>query len=164
MINPLQIAPPNRKDPDGETILGLMSAERILIVEDERAIARGLEYSLTQEGFTVLSAENGQSVLDLARAQDPKLILLDLRLPDISGFDVLRQLRAEGKRQPILVLTALDEQVDKVLGLELGADDYVVKPFDLRELIARIRALLRRAYGELSEAARGKNNFRRSGD
>jgi two-component system alkaline phosphatase synthesis response regulator PhoP len=73
-----------------------MSAKRILIVEDERAIARGLEYGLTQEGFTVLSAENGQRALDLARAQDPKLILLDLRLPDISGFDVLRQLRAEG--------------------------------------------------------------------
>jgi two-component system response regulator VicR len=133
-----------------------MSGERILVVEDERAIARGLEYGLTQEGFTVLVAENGQRALELTRAQDPKLILLDLRLPDISGFDVLRQLRAEGKRQPILVLTALDEQVDKVLGLELGADDYVVKPFDLRELIARIRALLRRAYGELSEVSQGE--------
>jgi DNA-binding response OmpR family regulator len=133
-----------------------MSGERILVVEDERAIARGLEYGLTQAGFTVLVAENGQHALDLTRAQEPKLILLDLRLPDISGFDVLRQLRAEGKRQPILILTALDEQVDKVLGLELGADDYVVKPFDLRELIARIRALLRRAYGELSEVSQGE--------
>jgi two-component system response regulator VicR len=133
-----------------------MSGERILVIEDERAIARGLEYGLTQEGFTVLVAENGQRALQLTRTQDPKLILLDLRLPDISGFDVLRQLRAEGKRQPVLVLTALDEQVDKVLGLELGADDYVVKPFDLRELIARIRALLRRAYGELSEVSQGE--------
>ncbi|MEJ2264609.1 MAG: response regulator transcription factor [Anaerolineales bacterium] len=133
-----------------------MSGERILVVEDERAIARGLEYGLTQAGFRVLVAENGQRALDLTRAQEPKLILLDLRLPDISGFDVLRQLRAEGKRQPILILTALDEQVDKVLGLELGADDYVVKPFDLRELIARIRALLRRAYGELSEVSQGE--------
>ena len=115
-----------------------MAGERILIVEDERAVARGLE------------------ALELARTQDPDLILLDIRLPDISGFDVCRQLRQEGKRQPILMLTALDEPVDKVLGLELGADDYVVKPYNLRELIARIRALLRRAYGELSKSSQGE--------
>ncbi len=126
------------------------------MVEDERAVARGLEYGLTKEGFDVLWAETGQRALDLARRRNPKIILLDIRLPDMSGFDVLRQLRSEGKRQPILVLTALDEQIDKVLGLELGADDYVVKPFDLRELIARIRALLRRAYGELSEVSQGE--------
>lgn len=128
-----------------------MASERILIVEDERALARGLEYGLSKEGFEVLWAETGKQALALARDRNPKLILLDIRLPDLSGFDVLRQLRAEGKRQPVIVLTALDEQVDKVLGLELGADDYVVKPYDLRELIARIRALLRRAYGELAK-------------
>jgi DNA-binding response OmpR family regulator len=88
----------------------------------------------------------------MTRTHEPKLILLDIRLPDISGFDVCRQLRAEGKRQPILMLTARDEELDKVLGLELGADDYVVKPFGLRELTSRIRALLRRAYGGLSSA------------
>ncbi|HBX67939.1 MAG TPA: DNA-binding response regulator, partial [Chloroflexi bacterium] len=88
--------------------------------------------------------------------QSPQLILLDIRLPDISGFDICRQLRAEGARMPILMLTARDEAIDKVLGLELGADDYVVKPYDLHELIARIRALLRRAYGELSQAAHGQ--------
>lgn len=132
-----------------------MSGERILIVEDERAVARGLEYGLTREGFNVLWAENGQRALQLARREDPHLILLDIRLPDISGFDVCRQLRAEGKRQPILMLTARDEELDKVLGLELGADDYVVKPYSLRELISRIRALLRRAYGELSLASSG---------
>ena len=134
-----------------------MTGERILIVEDERAVARGLEYALQDEGFTVLCAETGKQALDLARTQDPKLILLDIRLPDISGFDVCRQLRQEGKRQPILMLTALDEAVDKVLGLELGADDYVVKPYNMRELIARIRSLLRRAYGELAQASQGEN-------
>jgi DNA-binding response OmpR family regulator len=133
-----------------------MAGEKILIVEDEKAVARGLEYALQAEGFKVLIAETGLQALDLSRTGEPNLILLDLRLPDISGFDVCRQLRKEGKRQPILMLTALDEPVDKVLGLELGADDYVVKPYNLRELIARIRALLRRAYGELSIASQGE--------
>jgi DNA-binding response OmpR family regulator len=133
-----------------------VTGERILIVEDERAVARGLEYGLTSEGFTVLWAATGQEALDLARSQNPLLILLDIRLPDISGFDVCRQLRAEGRRMPILMLTARDEEVDKVLGLELGADDYVVKPFSLRELISRIRALLRRAYGDLASVAGGE--------
>lgn len=132
-----------------------MSAERILIVEDEPAVARGLEYGLSREGFEVAWAETGQRALELTREQDPHLILLDIRLPDISGFDVCRQLRAEGRRQPILMLTARDEELDKVLGLELGADDYVVKPYSLRELISRVRALLRRAYGELATTAQG---------
>jgi DNA-binding response OmpR family regulator len=132
-----------------------VAGERILIVEDDRAVARGLEYGLADEGFEVLWAETGQQALDLARERDPHLILLDIRLPDISGFDVCRQLRSEGKRQPILVLTALDEDLDKVLGLELGADDYVVKPYSLRVLVSRIRALLRRAYGELAAVSVG---------
>jgi len=127
-----------------------MPRERILIVEDERAVARGLEYGLRNEGFDVLWAENGRRALELTRSQAPNLILLDIRLPDLTGFDVCRQLRSEGRRQPILMLTARDEEVDKVLGLELGADDYVVKPYSLREVISRIRALLRRAYGELA--------------
>lgn len=131
-----------------------MAGEQILIVEDERAVARGLEYGLTSEGFTVLWADTGQRALELARSQNPHLILLDIRLPDVSGFDVCRQLRAEGKRMPILMLTARDEEVDKVLGLELGADDYVVKPYSLRELVSRIRALLRRAYGDLADVSK----------
>jgi DNA-binding response OmpR family regulator len=131
-----------------------MAGERILIVEDERAVARGLEYGLTSEGFTVLWADTGQRALELARSQNPHLILLDIRLPDVSGFDVCRQLRAEGKRMPILMLTARDEEVDKVLGLELGADDYVVKPYSLRELLSRIRALLRRTYGDLADVSK----------
>jgi two-component system alkaline phosphatase synthesis response regulator PhoP len=127
-----------------------MAGKRVLIVEDERAVARGLEYGLSSEGFEVLWAQTGQQALEMARAQSPDLIVLDIRLPDISGFDVCRQLRLEGMRLPILMLTARDEEVDKVLGLELGADDYVVKPYSLRELISRIRALLRRAYGDLA--------------
>jgi DNA-binding response OmpR family regulator len=133
-----------------------MAGERVLIVEDERAVARGLQYGLERDGFAVIWAATGADALALTRQHEPHLILLDLRLPDISGFDVCRQLRAEGQKQPILMLTALDEPVDKILGLELGADDYVVKPYDLRELIARVRALLRRAYGELSESSLGE--------
>lgn len=127
-----------------------MSNERILIVEDEAAVARGLEYALTNEGYQISWAENGRMGLDLTKKEQPSLIVLDVRLPDMSGFDVCRQLRTAGYRQPVLMLTARDEEMDKVLGLELGADDYVVKPFNLRELLSRIRALLRRAYGELA--------------
>jgi DNA-binding response OmpR family regulator len=129
-----------------------VAGERILIVEDEPAVARGLEYGLRKEGFETLWAATGQRALELTRAREPHLILLDIRLPDISGFDVCRHLRAEGKRQPIMMLTARDEETDKVLGLELGADDYMVKPYSLREVISRVRALLRRAYGELALA------------
>jgi DNA-binding response OmpR family regulator len=127
-----------------------MSGERILIVEDERAVARGLEYGLKAEGFTTLLAENGNQAIEMAREQFPYLVLLDIRLPDINGFDVCREMRRLGLRQPVLMVTARDEEVDRILGLELGADDYIVKPFNLRELIARIRAALRRAYGELA--------------
>ena len=130
-----------------------MKRERILIVEDERAVARGLEYALKAEGFDVSWARTGQEALELTRREQPDLITLDLRLPDISGYDVCRALRSENRRQPILMLTARDEELDKVLGLELGADDYMVKPYGLRELISRIRALLRRAYGEFAAQA-----------
>jgi DNA-binding response OmpR family regulator len=133
-----------------------VTGERILIVEDDPAVARGLEYGLASERFDVLLAETGRRALELARSDDPHLVLLDIRLPDVSGFDVCRQLRAEGMRVPILMLTACDEEVDKVLGLELGADDYVVKPYSLRELVSRIRAHLRRAYGELAADPTGE--------
>jgi len=129
-----------------------MSREKILIVEDERAVARGIEYALKAEGFVVLWADCGRAALQMAREQSPHLILLDIRLPDITGFEVCRQLRGAGLRQPILMVTARDEEIDRVLGLEMGADDYIVKPFSLRELVARVRAALRRAYGELSNA------------
>jgi DNA-binding response OmpR family regulator len=130
-----------------------MPGELILVVEDEPAVSRGLEYGLKAEGFSVLVAATGKAALEAARGRNPRLVLLDIRLPDISGFDVCRTLREDGFIQPVIFLTARDEEVDKVLGLELGADDYVVKPFSFRELLSRIRAALRRAYGELSAAA-----------
>jgi DNA-binding response OmpR family regulator len=135
-------------------------AHRILVVEDDRAISRGIEVGLTQEGFHVTLAETGSAALNVIRSQPVHAILLDARLPDLSGFDVCRQLRAEGKRQPILMVTARDEEVDKVLGLELGADDYIVKPFSLRELTSRLRAALRRAYGELAVGADADGEMR----
>jgi DNA-binding response OmpR family regulator len=137
-----------------------MPGEIILVVEDEPAVARGLEYGLKAEGFTVLTAANGARALELARGGKrgpaPQLVLLDVRLPDMSGFDVCRTLREEGHALPILMVTARDEEVDKVLGLELGADDYIVKPFSFRELLSRVRAALRRAYGELAAGGGGQ--------
>jgi len=134
-----------------------MPGETILIVEDDAAVARGLEYGLKAEGFHVIVAGSGRSGLEIARGAKektaPHLVLLDVRLPDMSGFDVCRILREEGRALPILMVTARDEEVDKVLGLELGADDYIVKPFSLRELLSRVRAALRRAYGELASVA-----------
>jgi DNA-binding response OmpR family regulator len=129
-----------------------MSSHTILVVEDERSVARGLEYGLKAEGFAVLLAPTGKKALELVRAGGPHLVLLDVRLPDMSGFDVCRILREEGRSLPILMVTARDEEVDKVLGLELGADDYIVKPFSFRELLSRVHAALRRAYGELAAA------------
>lgn len=129
-----------------------MSKVRILVVEDEPAVARGLTYALESEGFQTLWVTRGQDAVQTARADHPDLVLLDIRLPDISGFDVCKQLRAGGSKVPILMLTARDAEVDRILGLELGADDYIVKPYSLREVISRIRAHLRRAYGELSSA------------
>ena len=127
-----------------------MSSERILLIEDSLSVARGLQYGLRKEGFTVNVASDGTSGLELFRTWRPLLLILDLRLPDMSGFDVCRTIRSEGRREPILMLTARDEEMDKVLGLELGADDFVVKPYQLRELTSRVRALLRRAYGEFA--------------
>lgn len=132
-----------------------MTEERILVVEDEAAVARGLIYGLESEGFKTRWVTRGEDALRIARAEKPHLILLDIRLPDISGFDVCRQLRRQGAKLPILMLTAKDEEVDKIIGLELGADDYIVKPYSLRELISRIRAQLRRAYGELAGTDEG---------
>ena len=131
-------------------------AATILIVEDEYAVARGVQYALQQEGYEVLIARSGEEGLDLATNQAPDLIVLDVRLPGIDGFETLRRIRAAGSKAPILILTARDDEVDKVIGLELGADDYLTKPFSLRELMSRIKALLRRAYGDLADAAGGR--------
>jgi DNA-binding response OmpR family regulator len=128
----------------------------ILIVEDEYAVARGVQYALQQEGYQVTVAPNGEDALKIAGELAPDLMILDVRLPGIDGFETLRRLRASGSKAPVLMLTARDEELDKVIGLELGADDYLTKPFGLRELMSRIKALLRRAYGDLSDAAGGR--------
>ena len=131
-------------------------ASTILIVEDEFAVARGIQYALQQEGYEVTVARSGEEGLEFATNQAPDLILLDVRLPGIDGFEVLRRLRGTGSKAPVLFLTARGDEFDKVVGLELGADDYVTKPFALRELMSRIRSLLRRAYGDLANAAGGR--------
>jgi len=131
-------------------------AATILIVEDEHAVARGIQYALQQEGYTVALARSGEEGLEIAVGQAPDLVVLDVRLPGIDGFEVLRRLRAAGSKAPVLMLTARDDEVDKVIGLELGADDYVTKPFGLRELLSRVKALLRRAYGDLADAQGGR--------
>lgn len=128
----------------------------ILIVEDEFAVARGVQYALEQEGYQVALASSGEEGLEFATQQAPDLIVLDVRLPGMDGFEILRRLRGTGSKAPVLMLTARDEEVDKVIGLELGADDYLTKPFGLRELMSRIKALLRRAYGDLADAAGGR--------
>ena len=132
-----------------------MSAN-ILIVEDEFAVARGVQYALQQEGYQVTIARTGEEGLEKATTEAPDLVILDVRLPGVDGFELLRKLRAGGSKAPVLMLTARDEEVDKVIGLELGADDYLTKPFGLRELMSRIKALLRRAYGDLADAAGGR--------
>ena len=118
---------------------------RILVVEDNADLAYGLRNNLEVEGYEVEVAADGTTGLELARAGRPDLVVLDLMLPGLDGFRVLRALRHEGLDMPVLVLTARGEEADKVRGLKLGADDYVTKPFGLLELLARVEALLRRA-------------------
>jgi DNA-binding response OmpR family regulator len=118
---------------------------QILIVEDDQHIALGLEEILRSEGFEPLVASRGDEALKLIAAKCPALIILDVMLPGISGFDVCKQLRAAKNNTPVLMLTAKGQEIDKVVGLGLGADDYVTKPFGVKELIARVQALLRRS-------------------
>jgi two-component system, OmpR family, alkaline phosphatase synthesis response regulator PhoP len=123
-----------------------MSKEKILIVEDEKDIVKMLDYNLKKEGFKTFLAYNGEDGLDAARKENPDLILLDLMLPEMDGLDVCKAIKNEVKtsRIPIIILTAKAQETDKIVGLELGADDYVTKPFSPKELIARIKAVLRR--------------------
>jgi two-component system alkaline phosphatase synthesis response regulator PhoP len=123
---------------------------QILVVDDEQAVLDLLVYNLQKAHYQVLSATDGHQALQLARQAKPDLIVLDLMLPGIDGLDVCRELRRES-RVPIIMLTARGEEVDRVVGLELGADDYVPKPFSIRELLARIKAVLRRSQPEESE-------------
>ena len=118
--------------------------KKILIVEDEQNIVDILAFNLHREGYETLEAMDGATGLELALANDPDLILLDLMLPKMDGFEVCRRLREAGRTTPVIMLTAREEETDKVLGLELGADDYSTKPFSMRELLARIKANIRR--------------------
>ncbi|MBD5118404.1 MAG: response regulator transcription factor [Clostridiales bacterium] len=118
--------------------------KKILVVEDERNIVDILTFNLAREGYETLEALDGAAGLRLALEQDPDLILLDLMLPKMDGFQVCRTLREQGRATPIIMLTAREEETDKVLGLELGADDYITKPFSMRELLARVKSNIRR--------------------
>jgi len=120
----------------------------ILIAEDEPNIASFAKMYLEAAGFRVEVAARGDTALEMIEADNPDLLLLDLNLPGVDGFEVTRRIRQNGGVMPILMLTARDDAVDKVVGLELGADDYVTKPFDPRELVARVRAVLRRSDGQ----------------
>src|SRR3954453_2032595 len=118
---------------------------RILVVEDEEALADSVRYNLEREGYGVVVATDGRRALERFRTEPPALVILDLMLPELSGLDVCRMIRAESD-VPIIIVTAKDSEADKVTGLELGADDYVTKPFSVRELVSRVRAHLRRAH------------------
>jgi DNA-binding response OmpR family regulator len=123
-------------------------ARTVLVVEDDASIALGLRINLEGEGYRVLLAENGERGLELARTEEPDLIVLDVMLPQMNGLEVLQALRREGRMMPIIILSARTGEMDKVTGLELGAEDYVGKPFSLAELLARVRAALRRPRAE----------------
>src|SRR5438552_8053530 len=117
---------------------------RILICEDEPAMVEGLRDNFEYEGYDVINAGDGVAGLDRALADDPDLVVLDVMMPRMSGLDVCKQLKAKRPALPIIMLTARGQEIDKVVGLELGADDYVTKPFSIRELMARVKAVLRR--------------------
>jgi DNA-binding response OmpR family regulator len=117
---------------------------RVLVVEDDASILLGLQINLEKEGYTVLTAEDGERAVAMVRSERPDLIILDVMLPKMNGFVVLQTIRREGLTMPIIILSARTGEMDKVTGLELGAEDYISKPFSLAELLARVRAALRR--------------------
>src|SRR5688572_20156179 len=131
--------------------------KRILVIEDDSSIVLGLRMNLEAEGYAVDVAEDGEAGLASARLGQADLIILDIMLPRLNGFEVLRQLRAEGVSVPTIVLSARDAELDIVMGLEFGAEDYVTKPFGLAELLARIKAVLRRPAPEKPPAPVGKD-------
>lgn len=126
---------------------------KVLVVDDEPSLQTLLTYNLKKSGFDVVLAEDGQQALDIIHEQKIDIVLLDIMLPEKSGVDVTRELRAEKNQIPIIMLTALDDEIDKVVGLEIGADDYVTKPFSPREVIARVHAVLRR-FSQKTQAAK----------
>jgi two-component system alkaline phosphatase synthesis response regulator PhoP len=131
-----------------------MTSDLILLVDDEPSIIQLARMYFERDGFRVQEISDGEAALEAAAKQHPALIVLDVMLPKLDGFEVCRKLRASGDQTPIIMLTARDEDIDKILGLELGADDYLTKPFNPRELIARVKAILRR--GDVKKQADGK--------
>jgi len=128
-----------------------LSVQRILVIDDEKRIVEIAKAYLERDGYQVIVAYDGKSALDSARKERPDLVVLDLMLPEVSGWDVCRTLRKESDI-PIIMLTARDDTTDKIVGLELGADDYVTKPFDPKELVSRVRAVLRRYESKSASA------------
>lgn len=135
---------------------------KILVVDDEKDIVELIAYNLEKEGYSVIRAYDGERALELVMTQNPDLLLLDLMLPGINGVDVCRRLRNDRRSAnlPIIMLTAKNEEIDRVLGLEMGADDYITKPFSLRELIARVRAVLRRTGAAQKKEQQGEFVFK----
>jgi DNA-binding response OmpR family regulator len=131
-----------------------MSGELILLVDDEPSIIQLARLYLEQEGYRVEAAEDGRSAVEMVKLEEPALVVLDVMLPELDGFEVCRRLRADNHPVLILMLTARDEDIDKIIGLELGADDYMTKPFNPRELVARVRAMLRRMNRPTQESDR----------
>ncbi|EUJ40415.1 DNA-binding response regulator [Listeria weihenstephanensis FSL R9-0317] len=124
---------------------------KILVVDDESSIVTLLQFNIEKAGFDVVTAEDGRTGYELALSEKPDLIVLDLMLPEMDGIEVCKQLRQDKVETPILMLTAKDDELDKIIGLELGADDYLTKPFSPREVVARIKAILRRSAGKAAE-------------
>ena len=120
----------------------------VLIVEDEKNIVDILRFNLQREGYATLEAYDGEAGLTLAREKKPDILLLDVMMPKMMGFDVCRALREEGDNVPVIILTAREEEEDKILGLEIGADDYITKPYSVRNVIARVKTVLRRTSGQ----------------
>ncbi|GIN70811.1 DNA-binding response regulator [Bacillus sp. J14TS2] len=139
--------------------------EKVLVIDDEPSIVTLLQFNLEKAGFAVITAGDGNSGLQKALEEDPTLIILDLMLPGMDGMDVCKTIRQEKLKTPILMLTAKDDEFDKVLGLELGADDYLTKPFSPREVIARVKAILRRSQmNESADAPKQEATMIRIGD
>ncbi|WP_374054466.1 response regulator transcription factor [Rossellomorea sp. FM04394] len=141
-------------------------SKKILVVDDEQSIATLLKYNLEQSGYAVTTANDGEEGRDKAIEQSPDLIILDLMLPSMDGIEVCKELRQRKINIPILMLTAKDDEFDKVLGLELGADDYMTKPFSPREVVARVKAILRRsqAIQEAAEPAQEPTDYKEVGE
>jgi two-component system alkaline phosphatase synthesis response regulator PhoP len=129
---------------------GSMS-QKILVVDDEQSIVTLLQFNLEQAGFNVIVALDGKEALELSKKEQPDLMVLDLMLPEMNGLEVCKELRQNKFNVPILMLTAKDDELDKIIGLELGADDYITKPFSPREVVARVKAILRRVQTQLTE-------------